>query len=175
MYYLVKIVGSILILAGFGGTGLLLARHEARRPLELREWQSALKMLETEIEYALTPLPEALSTVSGFVRGPVNRCLARAQQLLKDSDGMGAGQGWVQALRENSAWSSLTRSEYEILLTLGSALGISDRVDQGKHLRLAMERLKAAELKAADEAGKRQRLYGYLGVLTGLMVILTLY
>ncbi len=43
-----------------------------------------------------------------------------------------------------------------------------------RHLRLALDRLAAAEAGAAEERRRYERMYRYVGVLTGLALVLIL-
>jgi len=55
-----KIRSSLLVISACGFLGLEKARRLAARSRELRLLETALKALEAEISYGVTPLPQAL-------------------------------------------------------------------------------------------------------------------
>jgi stage III sporulation protein AB len=63
----------------------------------------------------------------------------------------------------------------DVLISFGSTLGISDRHDQVKHVKLAIAQLAQAEAKAWEEKEKNERMYKSLGVLSGLAIVILLY
>jgi len=82
---MLKIAGCLLIISAGSFAGISLARNYARRPGELRNMITALQMLETEISYTATPLPEALTRMaaccSAVIISPFNCSLARRRCL----------------------------------------------------------------------------------------------
>ena len=63
-------------------------------------------------------------------------------------------------------------AEQSALIRLGATLGISDREDQIKHLRLAMQQLKAEEDAARDDQARYEKMWKSLGVLIAALVVI---
>lgn len=167
-----KVFASSLVVAGMASIGFTVARSLRRRPAELQALQTALRMLETEVDYGATPLPRALERVSRSVPGTAGRLFALAAAHLAQSRGEGAGEAWARALMGVYPETCWRRSDLDILMALGPYLGASHREDQLRHLRLALERLAAAERDACRDALQQARLAQYLGVLGGLLLAL---
>ncbi len=165
---LLKTAGCFLLLAAASAVGYLVAAAYTRRPAELRQLQSALQMLETEIGYGATPLPEAFYRISRLSAAPVGTIFAAARDSLRAGQGMTAGEAWVMAVRQVYGATALTETDRTILEDFGASLGASDRTDQLKHLHLTREQLRQEELKASESAGRQARLWLYLGPLSGL-------
>ncbi|MDK2887557.1 MAG: stage sporulation protein [Thermoanaerobacter sp.] len=172
---MLKILGSVLILLAGGGMGVTMAGYYARRPQELRSLQAALKMLETEITYTATPLPEALGRVAERAGPRVALLFNRAREELMSPAGCTAREAWEEALKAFYPTSALAPSDLAVLRQLGPALGISSMEDQSKHLRLAMEQLGREMAQAEEKASRYVKLWNYLGFLGGLALILMLY
>lgn len=172
---LVKLAGSILIIISSAWIGFLMGNYYRDRPRQLRELQSGLAMLETEIEYSQTPLPSALIRIAHRLNGPMKLIFAYAGELLMKKNGLTAHEAWSIAVNRLYHRSSLNREDCEILENFGSYLGNSDRNDQIKHLKLALTQLKDMEHTAEDERRKNERIWKYLGVLSGLMLVLLIY
>jgi Stage III sporulation protein AB (spore_III_AB). len=82
------IMGCVALIAGCGSLGVWLAHRIRLRPVELRECLMALALLDTEIVWGSTPLPEAFRSVKertdppwqGFLRNSRNACSGESQQ-----------------------------------------------------------------------------------------------
>lgn len=172
---LVKITGTILLIASFGLVGHLVAESFTRRPRELRQIQSALQMLETEMAYGASPLPEALGRISQFCGEPVKSICRTAETQLRSGRGVTAGEAWVAAVNQVFPDTVLSEADRQALVDFGATLGISDREDQMKHLKLTREQLKREETRADEDGEKSARMWKYLGLLTGLAVCIAIF
>lgn len=170
-----KIIGAVVVIIAGGMSGLTVARRYSSRPQELRSIQSALQMLETEIAYAATPLPDALEQIARRCDRSVLLLFERTCEALRSMDGCTAGEAWEKALTEFYRQSSLTGSDLAVLSSFGRSLGISDREDQVKHLHLVMEQMKLQIESAVREAEVNVKIWNYLGFLGGLLVVLIFY
>lgn len=169
---LVEITGSLLIMAATSYVGWQVAGTYARRPRHLRDLQTGLAVLQTEIEYGGTPLPEAL-VVTARAAGPaVGPIFQRTATLLKHGGGMTAGEALKAALGEAADHTALTDPDHEVLLALAAVLGSSGRQDQVRHLQLARQRLAGEEARAEEHRARYERLARYLGVLSGAALVL---
>lgn len=154
--------------------GMTIASNYSRRPSEIRSLINGLQMLETEISYGATPLPDALAYVAERCDSRVALLFSLTSQELLTLQGTTAREAWLLALNQYYAKSSLTKPDRAILQELGNSLGVSDREDQVKHLVLTKEQLKLEQAKAEEESLKNTKVYNYLGFLGGLTVVLIL-
>jgi len=155
--------------------GWQVAGSYSRRLRDLRALQSALAVLQTEIEFCAAPLPDALTAAGQAVGGVIGELLARTAGNLIAGGGITPGEALIDAVGEFSGTTSLKQSDWEILLALAPVLGASDRGDQVRHLRLAAQRLEAAEAQASEERQRYEKLARYAGVLTGFALVLILF
>lgn len=162
-----------LILYGSSMVGFSIAKNYAERPRQLHALQTSIEILHTEIVYAATPLAEALRNTSRNTDKAVSTFLARVAgdiQSLRP-----ARLAWQEGLEELEAKSALLAQDIEVLRALGDIIGTSDREDQQRHLLLAARRLEALHQTAVNEAAKNERLWRYLGVLAGVVVIIIIF
>lgn len=171
---MLKLLGSVVVVFSCSLIGMTIASHYSRRPGEIRALQNALQLLETEVSYGATPLPDALACVAERCDQRVAPLFSRTGQELLTMRGVTAREAWETALKEYYPQSALNRCDRAILLELGNSLGISDREDQLKHLSLAREQLKLEQAKAEDASARNTKVYNYLGFLGGLTVVLIL-
>jgi len=171
----IKLLGSGLTIFATSWVGFEIANHYRVRPLYLQQMQSCLQMLETEINYGLTPLPRALDKISSIHQGPVGDFFRDVHQNLTSTPGATVREAWKKSLDKLFAPLYLSNADYHILVNFGMTLGISDRYDQVKHLKLVMAQMASAETQAREAKEKNERMYKSLGFLSGLAVVILLY
>jgi stage III sporulation protein AB len=152
--------------------GFLQASRYAARPRQIRQLVHALQRLETEIGYGYTPLPEAVQRSALHLPEPAASLLSGVTERLSRADGLTFRECWEQAVNGHWPGTAMRGSEQAALIRLGSALGISDREDQIKHLRLAMQQLKAEEDAARDDQARYEKMWKSLGVLIAALVVI---
>ncbi|KYO65826.1 stage III sporulation protein SpoIIIAB [Thermovenabulum gondwanense] len=169
-----KIIGGLLILFSSSSIGFIVAKYYGERPKLLRQLQNALSMLETEINYSNSPLPEALRNVALRCDKDVSFLFSKTKEYINSTEGLTAAEAWEKALKAFSRTKSLNETDMEILDAFGKYLGTSDREDQINKLRLTLSQLRSQEHKAIEEKEKNERVWKYLGVMTGLLIVLLL-
>ena len=172
---MLKLIGAICIL--FSGTmiGFYQALQLSRRPRQVRQLIQALQRLETEILYGFTPLPDALRTISRQLATSLAQMLRNVAEQLSDSGGRSTEEVWREALQTGWKHTAMKQTEQEALLQFGLTLGISDREDQIKHLRLTVSQLQAEELTAWEEQKRYEKMWKSLGLLTSALVVILMY
>lgn len=172
---MIKLIASALIVLSGGMAGLIAAHSYASRPQQLKTFRYALRMLETEISYGGTPLPEALLRIGNRTGGCIGEFFVAVSSLLNDKNGPSSGEAWEICLGDLEEEASLSPEDLDILRSFGYTLGISDREDQIKNLRLTQEQLKNQEANAEKLRESNQRMWKTLGFLGGLAVVFILY
>ncbi|ABO49592.1 stage III sporulation protein AB [Desulforamulus reducens MI-1] len=171
---MLKIIGAAVVVFFCTLIGMTVASGYSRRPGEIRALLNALQILETEIAYGATPLPDAMTSVAERCDPRVALLFSRAGTELMSMRGITAREAWQTALSQYYPKSSIAKTDRAILVELGTSLGMSDREDQIKHLVLAKEQLKLEHAKAEEASLKNTKVYHYLGFLGGLTVVLIL-
>lgn len=173
MYF--KVLGAIMVMISSSIIGFIIANSYKKRPELLRELQTALSMLETEIGYSQNFLPDALENIARNSTRDVSRLFLNVRKHLMDSKGYMASEAWELALKKFYNDSYLIKNDYYILNAFGKYLGSTDREDQIKSINQTIDNLKQQEKIAYEEKQKNETLWRYLGILSGIMVILLLY
>lgn len=175
MRAILKLAASVLIVFSGGVFGLTVAHSYGTRPEQLKTLRGALAMLETEITYGLTPLPDALLGVGHHIEGCVGKFFTEVGTLLNQDQGPSSGEAWEQSLEILREEASLTLGDTEILRQFGFSLGVSDRENQIKNLKLIQEQLRNQEAKAERLRDSNQRMWRTMGFLASLAVVFILY
>lgn len=165
-----KFIGAILIILGSSCFGFLVAQQIALRPKQLQQLKTAVEMLKTEIEYGVTPLPEAFTKIAQNSAYPIEEIFIRAQKNLEA--GVIAEKAWQNGVSEVIDKTALTAEDERILLEIGYNLGNSSSLDQIRHLNLAQEQINNCYQEAIDNKQQKVKLWRYLGVLTGLLIVI---
>lgn len=172
---MIKLLGSVIILLVATLFGFRMANRYAERSKQLRLFITALKILETEILYAATPLSEAASNIGERIQGPVGTFFAELGHKLREGQGVTAGEIWRETLAAHHMTLRLKEGDRDVLHSFGRTLGISDRQDQIKHIQLAVAHLGTEEQGAREEQSKNEKMWRYLGALMGLTLVILLY
>jgi stage III sporulation protein AB len=172
---MLKFIGAVCIIIAASLYGFLQALHYARRPKQIRGLIGALQRMETEMTYALTPLPELLASLAKQTVEPLADLYRKTSEQLTSSSGMSTREIWQHEVQETWKKTSMKLPEQEVMLQLGHVLGMSDRSDQVKHLRLAVSQLQVEEVDAREEQRKYEKMWKSLGVLIGGLIVILMY
>lgn len=159
-----KIMGAVLVVAGCGGFGFLLAANHRREERALRQLLSALDYMSCELQYHLTPLPELCRQASREASGCIGRVLAALSLELEDQISPEVSSCMRSALAKTK---DIPGTAEGCLRLLGSSLGRFDLDGQIKGLesvRAACRRELEALSRNRDE---RLRSYQTLSLCAG--------
>ncbi len=171
----IKIIGACMTLGACATMGFTWAGIYEKRPRQLVSLGQGLQLLETEILYGATPLPEAMEQVALNCSPEVSSLFSCTAAELRKMEGVTAGEAWERAVAKFSAHSALSQKDQQILRRFGVSLGATDREDQAKHLKVALSQIRLAVAEAEAAAKKNAIVYKYLGFLGGLLLVLILY
>lgn len=172
---LIKLIFSLLIVAGCTMIGTIYASSLGERVKLLSGLQSTLQMLETEIVYGGTPLPLLLPRVAEKSKTEISAILLDATDQLSLKEGATFAEAWRRAVKMNYGKSALHNDDLDILINLGNNLGISDKENQVKHIRLSMEDVRRNFEVALALQQKNSGLYRHLGLLAGISIVIILF
>ena len=169
---MLRAVGALLLVGGAGFLGFAAAAGLGRRVKSLRIFLAALELMEREIAFRLTPMPDLLEDLAGRMPPPVSVFFARCRAGLGGLGEKDLGLLWREGLEEVPM--DLGPEERELLGELGDVLGRYD----GEGQRAALERTRLAleeTLRRAEEDKIRQgRMYGVLGLTAGAFLVIML-
>ena len=171
---IIKLVGGAMIIAATGILGIAAANKYSLRPKDIRKFRSAVQMLETEIIFGCTPLPQALSNIAAKSEGALSRFFCNVADDLLTAASYSLEGAWGKALNILIQSSSLNASDQELIGDFGKVLGGSDREDQKKHFELLYIQLKQHEVIAEEERRKNEKMYRSLGFLSGIVIFIML-
>ncbi len=152
--------------------GFAYAETFKKRQEQLKEILKSLTILQNDIVYGTTPLPEALGNLSHKVCKPLSNFIELVvNRLLKGN----VESVYEAALEEFEVLENefyLERDDRKIMSDFFKSLGESGVYGQEKIFLLAIEGIKINLSDAEENAKKNTKLYRYLGVCLGAMIII---
>ena len=159
-----KWIGAVLIVAGCGGFGFLMARNISREVSALRRLMGILDYMSCELEYRLTPLPEALRKATVSRDGCVNRVLISLAEELESQVAPDVISCMRAALAKTPELPKRTRAMLE---ELGISLGAFDLPGQLKGLEAVRQNCSRVLSELEQNRAQRTRSYQTLGLCAG--------
>lgn len=173
--YLIKIVTSIVIITSSSIIGFLYSRKYYNRVESLIYLQNCIQLLETEVLYLATPLPDALENVYRKGNKKVSYIFKQVKDYWLTERETGFFICFEKTLNQSMDKISLTDQDVEILLSLGKVLGVTNRHDQEKYFKTTLEQLKLQQREAELNKERNEKMYRSLGVLAGLTIVIILF
>ncbi|WAH38996.1 stage III sporulation protein SpoIIIAB [Alicyclobacillus dauci] len=171
---MLKLVGAMLIVLATTLIGFRVAGAYRDRPRQLRSLIRALTHLQAEVEYQTTPLPVALQNVAARGSPPCSTMFQRvSDHLIKD--GMTVSEAFRVSLVRLVGESALQSADCEAIQSVADSLSTMDVTHLQTQFQMALEALRQAESGAREHGLKNARLWQYLGVLTGVILVILLY
>jgi stage III sporulation protein AB len=169
-----KLLGSCLVVATGTGIGYSLARRCNERPRQIMQLAACVRSLQSYISYAAMPLAEALQRSTGGVEGPVRDLLLGVARILQSCGWLTPQAAFSRALEQHGRALAFGSPEREIIVLLAANLGSTSREEQQKLLALVGAELDKIEQDALKIRDQNARMYRYLGICGGLLVVILL-
>lgn len=170
---MIKLIGAIMIVGASTYIGFLMAALLKARVSELKDMESALLQLETQIFFTRTTLPEAFSDVGKKSKSPVSDFFYSVAESLRNNDLDSVFQAFKDAFDKQKDFN-ITVSDKDIFLDLAKGLGESDLDGHKKIFSLAEYQLKNTINALEKKNEKTVKMYRCLGFSVGAMVTILL-
>lgn len=159
-----KWIGAILVVAGCGGVGFLMAFQYRRELRMLRQLEKVLEYMAYELKCRQIPLPQLIKTAADRTNGALRGCLEGLSGELESQISPDAISCMRVAL---SKTKELPKRVLACLELMGSTLGVFDL--DGQLAGFASVQAECNRCILEMENGKEQRLRSYqtLGLCAG--------
>lgn len=167
-----KIIGCILvILSGYLG-GFYFSNCCKIRLEQLYELKRIVQILEGEIRYKKTALPEAFLSISKRTKTPFSNFFCSVGKELLANRKITMAEIWEEKLDKLFLESKLTKNDKGSLIQLGNSLGYLDGKSQFDSLKLYTEQLEEEIKRSQEELYKKGKVYQCLGISSGILLVL---
>jgi stage III sporulation protein AB len=171
----VKVFGALLILFSGAAIGWIYGLNLRRREKQLGEFIQFFQWLSTEVQYSALPLPEAYAKIAGRLKGETAGLVECCREFLESAHGMTGDEAWQESINAKRERFSLNEEDWSVLVDFGRTLGNTDREHQVKAITQTTNRLELRQQEAKINADKNERIYRYMGVAAGAIVVLFIY
>jgi len=169
---MIRWLGAILVAGATTAAGLAAAQRLGARVRLLSAFAHALDIMQSEISFNLTPLPDLMALLVHRAAAPARPFFAHCARLMKKLGDYSFHTLWQKAVSDiGPEWRT---GERDTLMDLGAVLGRYDHQAQARALTLAKSRMEALLLKAESERARQSRVFGTLGVACGLAIVIIL-
>ena len=160
----IKWIGAILIIAGSGGFGFMMAWHYKRELASLQQLARALEYMESDLEYRLTTLSELSKMTAQTVTGSLQSLFLNFSKELDSQLAPNAEYCMTVALNNTP---DMPRKTAEHLKVLGQSLGVFDLQGQLRGLKSVHGNCMSELELMEQQRPQRIRSYETLGLCAG--------
>lgn len=171
---MLKLWGTLIIIASSTAIGYTLSIQLSDRLKELKQLLKMVSLLEREITYGMSALPEALEHVGDRVSAPFSTFLHAVAKKTRSREGKTLAMIFEECTGELDE-TSLNAKDKEGLKELGKYLGYLDVTMQKNMLQLYQKELEMAIAEAGESITTKKKLYQSLGIMCGLFLAVALY
>ena len=140
----------------------------------MKDLVHAFSILESEVNYSRTTLPEGLERTGLKVGGRFGTCLCEISSQMRGGSGILFSAAWDQRIGIWLKETCLREKERELLLSFPGFTGFSDGQLQRLEIQRFGDELKCTERKAAEEEKERRKLIMSLSVMAGIFTAVLL-
>lgn len=170
-----KGIGSVMILTGCFGLGLLCRERLRGRIRALQLLMDVLELLESEIRYGRSVLPECCRRVGEQIGGSLGEAFVEVAGQMREN----AGESFLEILKKTVGAAleelPLKSEDKELFFQFASPGGFADGKMQQRALEQSRERLGKTKEKLEQENAEKGRIAVGLGAMSGLLLILILW
>lgn len=171
---MIKAVGAFLLLVACTGMGFRIAGEYRDRPKHLRSLLQAMRLLQADVEYGVVPLPHALAKVATRTTSPMNDMFHRIAEQLQQT-GVSVEEAFHIGIAQCKDHCALKPADFDVLSELSKVLGRTDRAHLTQQFGATQMQLEGLLAEAVDAQRRNERLWQYLGILSGLLFVILLY
>lgn len=171
---MLKLIGGLIIITASTFTGFYISHLFYEKVRQLRELQYALQVLESEIIYSAEPLYIAFSNLSLKLSEPLKSLFLDLANSIKEFKEDTLHDIFINSFDRYKDHFLLEKEEIDVLINFFSSLGTSDLEGQKKNFNLTMKKLDMIEKKAEEKRQKNDKLVKYLGIASGILIVVIL-
>ena len=170
---MLKLAGALILMAGASSIGFGAAAQLRARVTSLRALIGGLELMERELSFRLTPMPDLLAVVAKRAQAPACYFFARCRDSLDRLGEKSLGELWREAL-DAEPDLLLSGEETLVLAGRGEVLGRYDGDGQREALESALAELARCLKRAEEDRNRLGRMYGVLGMGAGALTVILL-
>lgn len=169
-----KILGCILILTAGTGIGFKASQRLMQQNESLKQMKKMLVLLKAEIRYHHSYLGQAFLAIAARIDPDFAVFLRAVAEKMEEKGGTTLEKIWEQEVYDKLSDTGLEEKHLKKLAGLGSTLGFLDQETQLSTIDLLLEQLEEDIKENKRRLREDGKLYQYLGVMGGILVVLVI-
>lgn len=171
---MLKVISIILIFLLCSSLGFIYSEKFKLRYYQLKGIYKAVILLQNEVVFCNTPLPEAFVEVGRKSKKPISKILNQVSKDLYEGIDMNVYSCFKRIYEHSNEEFYLEKEDISVIEDFLKSLGESGVYGQDKIFNLCIENLRINIDEAFEECKKNTKLYKYLGVCIGAMISILL-
>lgn len=167
---MLKVILIIVIFTLCSTVGYIYGDSFRKRFQHLKESYKGITLLQNQVIYNNTPLPEALEDVANKMKAPMGDLLNTVANRLSKGVNGDVYSNFSEVYKKVERDFYFENEDKSILEDFLKSLGDSGVYGQEKIFRLTLENLRVNIDEASELAKKNTKLYRYLGICLGAMI-----
>lgn len=169
---LIKLLGGVIIITASCGIGQTIAYNQEMLARELAELLSMIRLVKSELKYAVNDLPEAFADMAPRLDGAIGSFCNNMAELLNSNHIISFQDAWGRSMDKLKAESRFGSTYMEHVSRLGSIIGYMDVDGQIMRLELLEDMIEHDYKKEREKTKQTKKLSGSLGIFGGLFLVI---
>lgn len=170
-----RLAGAVMIFTGCLGMGLLYRERLQGRIRALQKLEYVLELLNSEIRYGRSTLPECCLRVGEQLDDSFGRALISVWQESQEKDGISFPQLFTENMERVMREMPLTDTDRTTFLQFIPPQGFADGQMQQRAAQVCGQRLEKTKEGLERDSREKSRIVVGLGAMGGLLLILILW
>ncbi|MDD3186219.1 MAG: stage III sporulation protein AB [Anaerostipes sp.] len=169
---MLKLIGCILVILTGCLLGFYKSLQEKRKLQQGYDLKRFLYLLEGEIRYGLTPLPDAFEHIAAKTSKELKPFLMGLSKALKEYQSERFFYIWRKKIKEDLQPLIIEKKFLGPIISLGESIGYLDQQMQLKTIMFSMEQLEDIMYDLKDQVRKNCKMYQILGAASGILIVI---
>lgn len=171
---MIKIIGVMIVVFSGICFGFRKAEKEKKRLEQGIALKRMLYLLQGEIRYGFTPLPEAISVIARKTSLEIQPFLLEASRRLSTYEEESFFHVWQESMEEFLTPVILEKNFLGPIQNMGETIGYLDKEMQEKTIGFAIDQLEDEIFQMKDQVIKNCKMYRSLGLSCSLLIVIIL-
>ena len=172
---MLKGIAAVFVMTGCLGLGVWHRQQLSGRIRALGRLQGILELLASQVRYGKETLPECCRHLSPRLKPPFDSAFLEVADQMEQNTGASFAEVFAEQMRAPLLEMPLTEEDRETFLRFASRTGYADGQMQLRILEQSGRWMEETAGRLKQENGEKSRMALGLGILGGLLLILTLW
>ncbi len=165
---MLKLLGSICIIAACSGIGFSKSQELHRYLKELEELNKLFYLIKSELQYTRAPFAEVFEKISKKLNEPYGTWLSALSRQIIEKTRSSFWEIWCQSIEKNLQKTSLHEDDLKELKNIGRNLEYAENLD------MYIELLEYKIVHTRESNRSKRKLCQSMGVMGGIFLVILL-